>query len=282
MNSTAGVAVIAFFLVLCKPGFARLLEPNCGINVDGPSYGTRIIGGSDAHITAHPWMAFLHFNSKVFCGGTLITRQFVLTAAHCIEGVPQFTVRLGGTDLSPSSSGLMCELPAEDYLVEHAIKHKYFTADIGLNDIGILRLGKLVTYNVHIRPICIVLDPAMELLVRDNISLVATGWGKTDSGRVAARLQEAPILVVDRDICTERYKFPLSENQICAGGKETNTCLGDSGGPLGGIVNVYGTLRFVQYGITSYGDRECRAPSTYTDVTRYYEWIELVVDKYSR
>ncbi|XP_017119281.1 serine protease grass [Drosophila elegans] len=276
---SAAVAVIILSLIHCNPGFATLLEPNCGIRAESPSYRTRIIGGRDAQIASHPWMAFLHYDSRIHCGGTLINRQFVLTAAHCLDGELRLKVRLGGISLA-SSGYPTCLLPAEDYNVDLGIRHKYFTRDVFLNDIALLRLAKFVEYNVHIRPICIVLHPERKLLLDNVISLTATGWGKTENGDVATVLQEATIQVKNRSLCSELYQVPVGPNQICAGDSETNTCGGDSGGPLGSVVNYYGTFRFVQYGLTSFGDRKCRAPSVYTDVITYGNWIKLVVNNF--
>ncbi|XP_017008973.3 serine protease grass [Drosophila takahashii] len=280
MRSAAGIKVIIFCLMLCPLVLARLLEPNCGIRAD-VAYRTRIIGGRNVQISAHPWMAYLHYESQFYCGGTLINRQFVLTAAHCLDAARKLTVRLGGMSLS-SSDNSMCQLGAEDYEVDRAFKHKYFTPTIYLNDIAMLRLARSVEYNVHIRPICIILDPAMQRLVEDGMSLTATGWGLTDNGSEASDLQEASIVVMNRNICSDLYNVPVGLNQICAGDSETNTCMGDSGGPLGGIVNYYGEPKFVQYGLTSFGDKECRAPSVYTDLSTYSGWIEMVVETFGK
>nr|XP_016923390.2 serine protease grass isoform X1 [Drosophila suzukii] len=272
-------AVIVFCLLFCHSVLARLLEPNCGIRADVATYRTRIIGGRNVQIASHPWMAYLHQESQFICGGTLINRQFVLTAAHCLDSSSKLTVRLGGMSLR-SSDNSMCQIPAEDYEVDRAFRHKYFTPTIFLNDIGMLRLARFVDYNVHIRPICIILDPAMQRLVEDGMTLTATGWGLTDVGSEASVLQEASILVMNRNLCSDLYNVPVGLNQICAGDSETNTCSGDSGGPLGGIVIYYGEPKFVQYGLTSFGDKECRAPSVYTDLSTYSGWIEMVVNVY--
>lgn len=134
----------------------------------------------------------------------------------------------------------------------------------------------------HIRPICIILDPAVRLLLEDGMTLMATGWGLADKRMHPHLLQEAPITVMNRNVCSKLYDVAITQGQICAGDKETNTCLGDSGGPLGGVVNYYGDLRFVQYGITSFGDIECRSPSIYTDLSTYSGWINMVVSQYRK
>ncbi|EDW42023.1 GM24243 [Drosophila sechellia] len=257
--STAAVLVVIFIcLWLCRFGEAILLEPNCGIRTMPSFHQMRIIGGSDAEITSHPWMAYLYNELNYFCAGTLITNR---------SGLPR-------------SAGSMCQITAEDYSVSMVINHKYFTPSIMLNDIAMIRLARTVKFNDHIRPICIILDPAMRLLLEDGMTLTATGWGLTDNKMRPPALQDAPITVMNRYVCSKLYDVTITQGQICAGDKETNTCLGDSGGPLGGVVNYYGDLRFVQYGITSFGDSECHSPSIYTDLSTYSGWINMVVNQY--
>ncbi|XP_017083585.2 serine protease easter [Drosophila eugracilis] len=276
MRSAAGFIVITFCLT-CHLATARLLEPNCGIRIEGASFRNRIIGGSDVKITAHPWMAYLHNDGHYRCAGTLINHQFVLTAAHCIDPDIKLTVRLGGNNLRPSGF-MMCQPAAEDYEIARAIRHKYYTPSIALNDIAMLRLARSVEYSVFIRPICIILDSVMERLLEEGMSLTATGWGRTEEESLATDLQVVPIELMHPNICSGLYDVPLGPSQLCAGDNQTNTCSGDSGGPLGGMMNYNGNMRFFQYAITSFGDLECRAPSVYTDLSTYFEWIEKVVN----
>ncbi|XP_043651416.1 serine protease grass [Drosophila teissieri] len=281
MKSASAAVLVAISVCqwICHLGEATLLEPSCGIRAKSSPYRSRIIGGSEVDITIHPWMAYLLSDARYFCAGTLITHQFVLTAAHCIAAAPNITVRLGGNELA-RSAGSMCQILAEDYPVSIAINHKFFTPSIVLNDIGLLKLARSVKFEDHIRPICIILDPDMRLLLEDGISLTATGWGITDNDLPTTVLQEASVTVVNRNVCSDLYNMSLAQSHLCAGNRETNTCNGDSGGPLGGVVNYYGDLRFVQYGLTSFGDSKCRAPSIYTDLSTYSGWISMAVNIY--
>ena len=45
---------------------------------------TKIVGGSDASVGSWPWQVSMHFQGNFICGGTLIHREWVLTAAHCM------------------------------------------------------------------------------------------------------------------------------------------------------------------------------------------------------
>uniref|UniRef100_B3P3T2 GG16934 n=1 Tax=Drosophila erecta TaxID=7220 RepID=B3P3T2_DROER len=249
MKSAAVLLAISVCQWTCHLGEAALLEPNCGMWTQS-AYQIRIIGGSDADITSFPWMAYLHDDNRYFCAGTLINHQFVLTAAHCIGAVPKITVRLGGSEITPSAT-LRCQSQPEDYPVSFIISHKHYNPSIMLNDIALLKLARSVNFEDHIRPICIILEPEIRLLLEDGMS-----------------------------VCSKLYNVPIIQGHICAGDKETNTCNGDSGGPLAGWVNYYGDLRFVQYGVASFGDFACRAPSIYTDLSTYSGWISSVVNRF--
>lgn len=75
MKSAVFLVIISVCQWLCRFGEARLLEPNCGIRTMSSFHRTRIIGGSDAEITSHPWMAYLYNEFNYFCAGTLITNR---------------------------------------------------------------------------------------------------------------------------------------------------------------------------------------------------------------
>jgi len=75
----------------------------------------RIVGGSDSKLGQWPWMTAMYLNKRspfsasggeFWCGGALINRRFILTAAHCLSDQrgnkyrnDQVTIKLGGVDL---------------------------------------------------------------------------------------------------------------------------------------------------------------------------------------
>lgn len=48
--------------------------------------GQRVVGGEETKSHEFPWMAGLKLNGEFYCGGSLITKKHVLTAAHCVQG----------------------------------------------------------------------------------------------------------------------------------------------------------------------------------------------------
>ena len=73
----------------------------------------------------------------------------------------------------------------------------------------------------------------------------------------------------------EQGSRDLTVNKLCAGEVNKDSCSGDSGGPLMLEDEVKGIYRMIQYGIVSYGPRQCGSliPGVYTDVTKYIKWI---------
>uniref|UniRef100_A0A6P4EA11 Serine protease easter-like n=1 Tax=Drosophila rhopaloa TaxID=1041015 RepID=A0A6P4EA11_DRORH len=265
-----GVAALAC-LFLCKEGSARLLEPDCGTTRTWHRV-KRVIGGQNAEMYANPWMVLLFKDLEAKCGGTLITSRFVLTAAQCFEYSIN-KVRLGEYDrtTNPDCSSMGCKPPSFEIDIERLIRHPSFDLETMQNDIGLVKLARNVIFSDHIRPICLLV---YQTAVRSFTSYEVTGWGKTKTNTNSEKLQTATLINMNRVICENMFGDHFNESKICAGGFNSDTCNGDSGGPLTAEL-VYGQIwRIFQFGITSYGLSSCDGLSVYTNVTHYIDWIE--------
>jgi len=58
----------------------------CGLSTKSVSIMSRIVGGSAATLGQWPWQVSLHVQDTHVCGGSIITQQWIVTAAHCVEG----------------------------------------------------------------------------------------------------------------------------------------------------------------------------------------------------
>jgi secreted trypsin-like serine protease len=233
----------------------------------------QIVGGTDANISELPWqvsIAAAQAPSNLtghFCGGSLIKPNWVVTAAHCLDGetLPkQIKVVTGTDDLNSGGKKLA---------VTKIIIHPKYNADTNNNDIALVKLaGK-----AKMQPISLISKKVEESTLKPDALVTVSGWGYTkENGDVSPKLQEAEVPIVDRQKCNapDAYDGSITDNMICAASPEggVDSCQGDSGGPL---VVKKTDGKFVLAGIVSWGEGCARAgkPGVYTRVSKYVSWV---------
>ncbi|XP_037092371.1 serine proteinase stubble-like isoform X3 [Pollicipes pollicipes] len=233
----------------------------------------RIVGGNEAVPGEFPWIAGIFDGSRQFCGGSLIDRNHILTAAHCVAHITsarvrRLVIRLGDHDISTPD-----DAPHDEYHVARVIRHRGFSELTLYNDVALLALTEPVTYRDNIRPVCL---PEGD----DNYTseaVTVAGWGTlADGAPQPDKLQKVRLKVWKNADCDSSYGTlapgGIIRSMLCASRDGKDACSGDSGGPLmiveGGLVYQVGV---VSWGI---GCAKPEYPGVYTRVTSLRDWIE--------
>jgi len=246
----------------------------CGKNVAsiGFTWDHRIVGGNLARRSSYPWMVALANNdSGFFCAATIISENWVLTAAHCVNDsdTSSFYGVVGNIDTSNITS-------SSRITFDQIIVHPGFKSSGRLlsQDIALLRTSRGILLEPRVSAVC---TPSEDASLKDEEICIAVGWGSFyQDGSLPNFLHQVRLPVVNTTVCRSAYSF-LDNTSICAGDFEkggVDSCLGDSGGPL--LCLREGS--WFQYGITSAGDGcgVAGLPGVYTDVRSYSDWIQRV------
>ena len=232
---------------------------------------SKIIGGTDANIADFPWQVYYE-SGNFMCGGSIISGNWIITAAHCTENddgsaipVSEMFVKAGATNPYKVTEG-------KKYQVSEVILHENYNSRTFENDIALLRLKDPVDVP-NARPIKLVTtDDAGEGATDPGVISWVTGWGLTDiSPEVLPDiLQKVQLPIVSREQAATVWRS-IPNNFIMAGYRDAvrDACNGDSGGPL--VVPVSGEYRLA--GITSWGSEDCDTYSAYTRVSAFEDWI---------
>ncbi|XP_042701780.2 duodenase-1-like isoform X1 [Chrysemys picta bellii] len=218
-----------------------------------------IIGGQEAQPHSRPYMAFLIIergNNTFLCGGFLVAKNFVLTAAHC-KG-DKITVTLGAHNIRER------EESQQVILVDHQYPHLDYDKEPHNNDIMLLKLAERAKLNRWVKTINL---PHTKKKVKPGTKCSVAGWGRTEAENnltLATTLQEVDVEVLEDDECISRHYNTFT--MMCVGDPEKgkDSAKGDSGGPL-----VCGKTA---QGIVSWGSY-C-PPGVYTRVSTFITWIQ--------
>jgi len=206
----------------------------------------RIISGTDVTSTSvAPWQASLQKNGGNFCGGSLISSKYVMSACHCKQSTGA-TVVLGTTDYTDP------KFSTRGFFTCHP---QYSTRNNDY-DFSIISFASEVSLGENELDIATINIPTQEYPAGTPAQI--TGWGRTHSGISyhPDTLQVAQTILQDLDECKKTFPIGLTDRMQCVGGEGINSaCMGDSGGPLAVQDPTDGLWYLV--GNTSFGTSDC-------------------------
>lgn len=318
-SSVALLALAVFLLCLAAAPTPTTLAQLA--NNKGRTLTPNIINGTVANPRRFPFVASIQYyipqiSQRIhFCGGTMIAPNLMLTAAHCSD--PQFLfqtydqmivssrrydLRLASDDpkeIAMTGGGIDYKVqavhihPGYDPNSTAVSKLERFTYDLA---IWVLKPQLPLSYNANFTALQI---PIVALPIKKNQNppegtlVKAVGWGTTDptpgSATGSPILMKTTLNTTSLQFCANRLHAVLNYTVICAMGVQTDTCRGDSGGPI--LVPRQKAQKrwfntnplWTQVGITSWGANFCASPGipgVYTSVAWYIDWIISIRRRY--
>jgi secreted trypsin-like serine protease len=229
----------------------------------------KILGGAAVTIANNPWQVALLTGDVAepgrwqFCGGSIIDRRWILTAAHCVNGAASADVDiLAGTDTKATGG--------ERVKVATIFVHSGYNATTQENDVALLKLAQPLTRG---QPIKLLTSDASLI---PGTGLRVTGWGTiAEGGDTSPILLGATMPVIDTAVCNQptSYNGSIKTGMFCAGFRDggLDSCQGDSGGPA---TVGFGASRSLA-GVVSWGEgcaRELKY-GVYAGVPTFAPWI---------
>ncbi|CAO1362477.1 unnamed protein product [Diamesa serratosioi] len=224
-------------------------------------------------------------NDKYIGGGSLIHRSFVLTSATKVMTInaTDLIARVGESDFTATTE----DFQHVDCNVKNIIIHEGFQfTKARPNNIALLHLEKPVKLGQHINIICLP-PPNVNY---DNKMCEATSWGKNKFDDATTEfptiVKRTEMKILPKAECEVKYEImnpPMNDlppGIICAGGGDTDTCLGHGGSPLvrSDEYNSYYQVGIVAWGL---GCKKPDVPIAYTEVSFYVNWINEKINKLS-
>lgn len=218
----------------------------------------RIVGGSDAGSGDYPYLASLRNRyDNHFCGGSIIGKKWILTAAHCVYSASERSISVVMGILRKDDDGLRRK-------VQDIILHSDLNTFQWVPDVALLKLHNPIIFTDYIQPIAL---QTSEL--RPGTSAVLVGFGDLRlRGPSPKHLQYLDVETVSWNTCKKAHKRKVLSSHICTFTRDgEGACHGDSGGPL--------VSHGKQIGVVSWG-KPCAVgkPDVFAKVAAFADWIK--------
>ena len=236
----------------------------------------RIIGGSEASKGRYSYAVSLQDKLGHFCGGSLIAKDIVLSAAHCAGG--SYSVAINRHDLDNNNG--------EKISMKKEIKHPNYQASSTNRDYMIVVLSKPTNQNVALVKLN---SSGSKPSVGQNLTVMGWGVTKPSGGNISDVLMKVNVNALSNNTCEasgdsqDDYHGQITDWMLCANANNKDSCQGDSGGPLVIPGNSSNGSSDTQVGVVSWGIgcAEKEFPGVYARISKEYSWIKEQVCKNS-
>jgi MYXO-CTERM domain-containing protein len=254
-------------------GFLGLaLTTACVDQVDDVEVATQeIVGGTATQITTVPWQVSLQSaQGSHFCGGSIVTPTWIMTAAHCVaEGAPGRIVA-GISQISQSASGQIRQ-------VKRVVTYPGYSDPSTGKDAALIELTTpLQLDGVKVKAIKPITSTSPATLTAPGVMTTVSGWGTLTEGAqtLPDQLQSVSLPIVANTAASTAYNMTITADQLAAGVNNggQDSCQGDSGGPL----VIYNGSEPMLAGIVSWGEGCARAglPGLYARMASFAGWAD--------
>ncbi|XP_049961970.1 transmembrane protease serine 11D-like [Schistocerca serialis cubense] len=213
-------------------------------------------------IDGNPLQVSILVNGNFKCGGTIINQNWVLTAAHCIDGYGAGSITVHAGSTSSTSSGTTVGVSTT--IINDSFDNLEYTDDIAL-----LGLSQSLSFSSTIAAVSL---PSSGQQTSAGATGTVVGWGSTSKSSAVSSLRKVNVAVWSDSDCQSTYSdyiyLFMPAMNICAGDSGKGSCDGDDGGPL--LVNGQ------QVGISSWNGFDCATsqyPGVFVEVSYYVDWI---------
>lgn len=221
------------------------------------------------------------------CGGSILSSNVILTAAHCVEDdndTRTYLIRAGSSINNQGGSvhWIRNFTIHENYTLNHS-EYGY--------DVAMLRLENPIELDNITKKSITIIGPGEK--IKDGTEVIVAGWGDTKFSKTPSpteKLQQLKMKIVNKTSCAESWNnlyienyntsYKLKESMICAESatdyEYESTCFGDSGGPLVidnklvGILSRVASCTSVPY------------PNIFTEVSHFSDWIDKKRAEYEK
>uniref|UniRef100_A0A673GR79 trypsin n=1 Tax=Sinocyclocheilus rhinocerous TaxID=307959 RepID=A0A673GR79_9TELE len=222
----------------------------------------KIVGGFECTKNGVPYQVSLN-SGYHFCGGSLITNNWVVSAAHCYKSSIQ--VRLGEHNIDVSEG-------TEQFISsQKIIRHPSYNSNTLDNDIMLIKLASTASLNGYVQTVSLPSSCASA-----GSECLISGWGNMSAtgSNYPSRLMCLWAPILSDTTCRNAYPGQITSNMFCAGFMEggKDSCQGDSGGPVVCSNRLQGIVSW------GYGCAQRNQPGVYTKVCNYVSWINTTIN----